>query len=130
MHSHRHTRTHTHTYTQGHTRTHTHRHTHTHTDTHSHTHTHTHTHTRTHTLDFQEDMLVVFSNPLPICQTNCLSICVYQIARLERLLNVHSCSIYTLTSCTHTTHAIECTTLVVYLDFVHAHTDRHTHKHT
>ena len=41
---------------------------------------------------------------------------------------------YTLTLCTHTQHTIECTTPVVYLDFMytrtHARTLTHTHTHT
>ena len=58
---------------------------------------------------------------------------VYHIARLEWPLNVPLLW-YTLTLCAHNTHTIECTTPVVYLDFMHirrhTHTFAHTHTHT
>ena len=80
------------------------------------------------------------ANPLPICQTKCLSICVLSNCQTENdPLNVPLLWYTLLLRASHTTHIIECTNPVVYLDFVHtrlhrhmhsAHTCTHTHTHT
>ena len=69
--------------------------------TYRHTHVREHTHTHAHTLDFQEDLLVCLRQSL---------------ANLPDYMFINLC----LSNC-QTRMTIECTTPVVYLDFVHTH---------